>query len=309
MKLQCVASSIIAALSLFIDSGSAWSQSELVTGSYDPTNDWFTFDWIDPEHGKQHSVLDPGNKVKPEMQVFVSFDTSTSTYTYTYQIKNLVGARQLLKGIYVKHLSAVFDATAPAPSNEWNMGEYQNKGIWSWAKTRGAVHGIPAGEGVTGASFKSKGLPTIVDSQFSGQRRGQYIIPGDETPDDIDKSFDRVYAKLQAQYPDKWADTVKQKTVGPVDLPTTFNAASFIQTLITLVNQSRTRGWIDNDGIANSLRAKLNTANSKVTGDSKTAKNVLGAFLSEVQSQNGKHLSSEAYALLFFNGKYLLDSL
>jgi hypothetical protein len=41
----------------------------------------------------------------------------------------------------------------------------------------------------------------------------------------------------------------------------------------------------------------------------KTAKNVLGSFLNDVQAQNGKHLTSEAYALLYFNGKYLVDHL
>lgn len=100
------------------------------------------------------------------------------------------------------------------------------------------------------------------------------------------------------------------KGIGPKAPPKVFDASAFIAYLISLKEQSRVEGWIDNDGISNGLGAKLNDAQKKITaGDTKTAKNVLGAFLNDVQAQNGKHLTSEAYALLYFNGKYLADHL
>lgn len=39
------------------------------------------------------------------------------------------------------------------------------------------------------------------------------------------------------------------------------------------------------------------------------AKNILDASLNEVEAQNGKHLTSEAYALLKYNVQYLVERL
>jgi hypothetical protein len=88
--------------------------------------------------------------------------------------------------------------------------------------------------------------------------------------------------------------------------------------LISLLHQSRTNGWITRDGAQQSLLAKLINAKRKLEeGDSAVAKNMLNAFLNEVQASScqqftcpgNKLLTSEAYALLFFNGQYLVDRL
>lgn len=287
---------------------SGWSQTEPVNGYYDSVNDWIVFEWVNPEDGKMRSFFDSSNKVKPTIHTTVSFDQDTNVFTYSFQIGNQKGAVQLLQKIFIDHRSAIFGSMTP--SNEWDGAEYRNMGVWEYDKSLGSTHGIPAGQTVNGFSFKSKGLPNIVNVEFVGKRRARPSGPSpDDDSEEVLQSFVRVNKGLRAQYPDKFIDTVKQKTIGPVDPPATFDAASFIKNLIALVNQSRAQNWIDNDGIANSLLAKLSTAGSKVTSDPKTAKNVLGAFLSDVQAQNGKHLSSEAYALLYFNGKYLVDHL
>ncbi|MFL5814665.1 MAG: FIMAH domain-containing protein [Bdellovibrionia bacterium] len=280
--------------------------SEPVNGYYDAKNNWIVFEWETPDNGLQRSILDSGNKVKPAIKSAVSYDQAAQVFTYTFTISNLQGAVQAIKGIYVYHPAPVSNATNPSPAEEWSGNEYRKQGIWYWSKDRGSIHGIPAGQTVSGFSFKSSGLPTIVDAKFSGRARNRYFVPGDDDSPSVDQSFDRIYSQLKAQYPNSFIDTVSLKTLGPVNPPATFDAAGSIRNLITLVNQSRAQGWIDNDGIANSLTAKLNTALSKATSDPKTAKNVLGAFLNDVQAQNGKHLSSEAYALLYFNGQYVV---
>ncbi|MDZ7262124.1 MAG: hypothetical protein ONB05_08475, partial [candidate division KSB1 bacterium] len=69
-------------------------------------------------------------------------------------------------------------------------------------------------------------------------------------------------------------------------------------------------GWIDNQGIANSLDAKLDNAKKQLEkGKTKTAINVLQAFVNEVEAQKDKHLTSEAYALLKYNAEYLIKKL
>jgi len=75
------------------------------------------------------------------------------------------------------------------------------------------------------------------------------------------------------------------------------------------VNRSCTElGWITNQGICRSLEAKLENGKRQLERGNKTAAiGSLQAFLNEVEAQKGKQVSSEAYALLYFNGEYLLN--
>ena len=75
---------------------------------------------------------------------------------------------------------------------------------------------------------------------------------------------------------------------------------------------------VTRDGEQQSLLAKLVEAKRKLEdGNSKVAKNMLNAFLNEVRAGSceqftcpgNKPLTSEAYALLFFNGQYLVERL
>jgi hypothetical protein len=64
---------------------------------------------------------------------------------------------------------------------------------------------------------------------------------------------------------------------------------------------------------------KLDNAKKKLAeGSPGATKNILRAFINEVEAQGcatyencppGKHLTSEAYALLKFNAQYLIDNL
>lgn len=289
---------------------SAWPQQESVTGTYDSKNDWFVFEWFNPQTGKQQTIYDSANKVKPTVVVSVTLDAPSGNFTYSYQVTNQAGAVQLLDDFTVKHSAPVFGAVSPSPQDEWYSTEYQGKGAWSWSKIGGSVRGIPAGQTVSGFSFKSKGLPGILDGWCAGERRSKFHFPSPDfdTPE-VQASFGRIFHGLKAQYPNKFANVVLFKTVGPVDPPATFNAISFIQNLISLKEQALALNWIFG-GTTTSLDAKLNDAQKKIAaGDTKTAKNVMNAYLSELQAQWPKHMNNKAYALLYFNGKYLADHL
>ena len=69
-------------------------------------------------------------------------------------------------------------------------------------------------------------------------------------------------------------------------------------------------GWITNQGICNSLRVKLRNVRRHLERDKpKQARNVLNAFINQVEAQRGKHITEEGYALLYFNAEYLMDKL
>ncbi len=112
--------------------------------------------------------------------------------------------------------------------------------------------------------------------------------------------------------------TFRAKTVAPKAPPREFVPIEFLNYLISLVYDSRQLGWIKVDGVQQSLLAKLTNAKRKLeAGDAAVTKNMLDAFLHEVQATScqeftcpgNKPLTSEAYALLFFNGRYLLERL
>ncbi|UUZ93530.1 hypothetical protein LJK87_01805 [Paenibacillus sp. P25] len=73
-----------------------------------------------------------------------------------------------------------------------------------------------------------------------------------------------------------------------------FQTTTSIESLQALVTRFKNAGWIDNEGIANSLQSKLTTIN-------------LADFVSEVQAQSGKHISSQAAGYLLRDAQYLLS--
>jgi hypothetical protein len=99
-------------------------------------------------------------------------------------------------------------------------------------------------------------------------------------------------------------------TVGPTPPPVDFEPIVFLQTIQRYEEQALKLGWIDSPGIASSLDAKLNAAQQAMqAGDNNTAVNILGALVNEVDAQAGKHLSSEAVALLKFNAQFLVSKI
>jgi hypothetical protein len=64
-----------------------------------------------------------------------------------------------------------------------------------------------------------------------------------------------------------------------------------ITSLQTCVEQAAHQGFIDNQGVTNSLLAQLDTAQAALDrGQTLVAINTLQAFINEVQAQAGKHI-------------------
>lgn len=171
-----------------------------------------------------------------------------------------------------------------------------SEGAYSWGAADDSYL-IDPGSTKAGFLLVSYGLPAIRDVLIKP------AIQVDQLPNEYEGNLEKTLA-LENKV--RWLG----KTVGPKAPPKKFSPGDFINYLISIKEQSFSFGWIKNQGIATSLDAKLNNVKKKIAaGDNKTAKNVLGAFQNEVQAQNGKQLSTEAYALLYFNAKYLIDHL
>jgi hypothetical protein len=175
-------------------------------------------------------------------------------------------------------------------------------GLWGSFREQALV--LP-GQTLAGFQLTSYGLPGIRMAQI------QPLIDYDNLPEDFTEEPDKV-RELRDRL------VLHTITVGPKAPPQSLTASTFLDYLITLLNDSRQQGWIRIKGVHHSLLTKLMNAKYRLdAGNSKDAKKILATFLQEVTATScrqlscpgNKPLTSEAYALLFFNGQYLWTQL
>ena len=113
-------------------------------------------------------------------------------------------------------------------------------------------------------------------------------------------------------------NSFKGATVGPKPRPRDIVPVEFLNFLITLVHDSRQAGWIREEEEKRELLKILLKAKRRLEANepAKSAKRIK-KFLKEVREEGcqdfrcpkKKALTSEAFALLFFNGQFLADRL
>lgn len=150
----------------------------------------------------------------------------------------------------------------------------------------------------------SYGLPGIRDFRIEPD-----LIPPSEESDITIEQIQEVEDKA----------AFKGKTLGPTAPPADFKPLDFLDHIISMKHEATTLGWIKNAGIENSLDKKLDSAKKSLEkGSTTSAKNILSAFINEVEAQGcesydncpeGKHLNPEASGLLKYNVEYLLERL
>jgi hypothetical protein len=250
---------------------------------------------------------------RPQNQATVFFKplvtiNSDSEFTYSYTVTSSPASKEIFDhfGLFLNDSLLIENQTPiQAPTNK----------KWYIDGSFGFISGTPAsrfleippdnglapGESMT-FSFESRGLPSIqpyyAQSFAPPYRAAEY-----------DSLLEAGYTEAQLS-PDWKKNSYKGVTIAPYVFYSPLSASAWLDTLISYKHQALALGWIDNQGIANSLDQKLDNAKSKLQrGDTTAAKNSLQAFVNEVEAQNGKHLTSEAYALLKFNAQYLISKL
>lgn len=216
---------------------------------------------------------------------------------------------------YLRHTSeATFQRVPMVPVGilgppDWTLGlgfhsKNDVRGYASWGGIEDSSLILP-GQSLEGFQLTSYGLPGI---------RTVEVHP------DIDWQ----------NVPDEFSDSAKArqlrdslifstKTVGPTAPPADFVPKEFLNYLISLLHDSRDLGWVKEDKAQEKLLKQLLKAKRDLEKD-KTANAVkeLKKFVEEVEDSScrefhcrdrRKALTSEAYALLYFNGQYLIEQL
>jgi len=83
-----------------------------------------------------------------------------------------------------------------------------------------------------------------------------------------------------------------------------------ISSLTACVQHAAAEGFIDNQGVTNSLLAKLDAAQAaQDRGQTGTAINLLGAFIHEVQAQAGKHIEATHAEHMVMHAQMVIQAL
>lgn len=225
---------------------------------------------------------------------------SASRLDYRYLVENRPGAPKALIRFAVQAFSAPgFLPTQVSPPNWEARRAIADTAFYSWT-TFEEPRGLPAGASAEGFGFTNADLPAIV----------AFLAWNDVEP----PSFPRGMAPESCEGDDIIENSFKGTTIGPKPPSGPFVPIEFLNYLITLLHDSLRLGWIKVDGVHQSLLAKLIAAKRKLeAGDTQVAKDTLNAFLNEVRGvsclefscRGNKPETSEAYALLFFNGQFL----
>lgn len=262
-------------------------------------------------------VFEPQTKVEVTVATEVSSIAQSNRLKYQYRVLNGEKSKQSLRKLAVEHLSPVSNAgrSVPKAPKHWlRAGEYwwsaplfhyetvripDKPRAWQWFADYG--HGITPGDSLSIVSFESVSLPGIVNCYGQGQRKIRLTFPS-ELPEELS----------EALYPLEYfyGNSVSGKTVGPVGFPEPFEPVAFTEYIVNLTEESRSLGWIEDRGVADGFKGRLTAVGEGVArGETAQAKDLLKGLLTEVESEKGKSLLSEAYALLRFNIQYLLDNL
>ena len=290
-----------------------------------------------PEYTPEPPVL-----VDTELKASVILDEKTGIYTYSYMLKNGKGStgciwwfgiditypeggislpedglvdypRHVGRGVLsdpdtAKMIPVAFPSL-PKMLNytgAWGAGlTWDGKARWGSSSRR---FRLPSGDELQGFIMTTYGLPTIRDLKVQPRYDPLPFEEGEDTVENVQELL-RIRESV----------AVKGKTIGPTAPPADFKPLEFLDYIIGLKHEAASLGWITNKGIENSLDKKLDNARKKLEqGNTKAAKNILNAFLKEVEAQGckssgkcpkGKHLTPEAYGLLKYNVQYLIGQM
>ncbi len=214
---------------------------------------------------------------------------------YTYVVENSSTSQQSIGSLYVSvSTDSLSDFYFP---NDWDGGLWTGHRLFDCFTEKDSSL-IKPGFSLDSIYFSSPGLPVI--SKYYIQSLSYKLNYNTMDPDSLDTMY----------YNNVLSNSYTGYTIGAADPPSPFIQINFLDSLISYKHQALSLGWIDNQGIVNSLDSKLDNARKKLAvGDINAAKNILNAFVNEVEAQKGKHLTSEAYALLKYNAEYLIGRL
>lgn len=168
----------------------------------------------------------------------------------------------------------------------------------AWYGSRGGAvneDSIPPGSGLAGFGLRSTYLPGI--RSVSAEPTWQSCCSEPDPASEVEA------------HPDAGEFAVVGATVAPTVAPAEVEEETGVVTLIADVDELCALEWIDDEGVCNSLRVKLEQAQASIIADRPAAIHQLQAFLNELDAQRGAHVNENAYWLMRVLGEHVLSTI
>jgi len=145
---------------------------------YDPTTGNYIITYLGYEYDtdkriKVREIFEPSTKIDPYISSNAIGIDKENTYQYEYSIANGSIGKQRLQNFDLEVLSLINNTKSP--DKYWETGRFSYIPVFGWYNFKdesGMPHpydGIAPDSSVSGFSFISKGLPSIVTSFFTGK--------------------------------------------------------------------------------------------------------------------------------------------
>ena len=244
-------------------------------------------------------ALQPGLPAFPSARdvvpiIHASVSLKGSTYSYAYDVSNGRSAKQPIDDFFVLIGSAPIVGVSQPQFWGYSRMTVRSVPTSSWGALVPSAT-ISPGQGAKRFTLTCMVNPGIVFAHASG------VIPPDTADDETE--YDTTEQN-------ELSNSVTVTTIGPVKTPGTFRPLGFLDTMDSEVSRSRSMGWIANQPTANkytnymiTTRSQLRSAN--ISGALSTLRTVLTSAITDSTSL----LSSEAYALIWYNTQHLIAQL
>lgn len=308
---------VLCTISFFLSIASAKAQvvfsksGELVL--YDSTRGYYEIIYKKYDGTSGEGYFIPGNEVVPDVEALITYDKGKNVYSYDYSISNDGSAR---RSIYRFALALESEADMIKGPSGWvvmnwlrNRPETSSDALeiisWQYSNIYGGRTGIASGQEMSGFGISSSGLPSIRRFYASNVESLNYPEEDAEPPEPTGGAnayvFDLMYNE-ESRF-------VENFTVGPEDLSDSLSVVEFIELIIDYNSEAGWLGWIDNKEMFERFDQQLVQARGYLINEQyDEAVTLLSEFATELKALDADGLlRDEAFALLYFNIKYLLD--
>ncbi|MFC1569051.1 hypothetical protein ACFL4L_02345 [bacterium] len=255
------------------------------------------------------TIFTPATKIDPSINSNIDFIADQNIFMYNYSIRNGNNGKQRVGIIAIEYASEVLNIVNPAI--HWTNQFFKFRSIIEWMDSKGKaglyhpLNGIAPDSVQKGFGFFSPGLPHIASSYFSSTILPTLSFP-EEPPEDVEAMV-HEFTQTHRKFP---ANTVQRKTLGPADPPDPFIPSVFADTIQSYIKKSYALDWILTENVSTKYYNFLSSIIDDLNQDNiLTAKTTLAQVLTDVETDSGSGLTSEAYALIKYNSKYLYDQL
>ena len=267
---------------------------------FDSSKGYFAVEYINNDSSSvMQGTIKTNNNVSPIVIATVS-RVDTFTFKYSYSVTNKLDAVDPLYEIGIKLSLPI--SNIEKPNNHWD-GFYlnRNKEV-NWAKIGSSVAGIPPDSTLIGFSFRSAQIPSITESYSRNYTWYSF-------PDEIEGPFGKLENLIDSVF--SLSNGVKDITLGVWNPDSLLEAESFTDTLETFRFRScEELGWANDTTVCGQFEDQLSEVKAALQNqDSVQSANLLAEFIALVEQEKETSLTSEGYALLFFNAEYLAERL